>query len=215
MQGNLVPWAFLALKDPQDPQVFMGRKVRSDRRVRQVLALKALKVNQALQVSQGTRGPRAPLVPAATPDCRGSTVRKVRWGHGARTEGQGPLDGPGPSEPRGGPGREDPMDETEVQDVRARKERKALKGPWGLQERPRLSPSKEIEGKKDRRASTAFLDHEEVKVCEALPASQGIRASTDPQASSDPQDPLRPTDHQDLRDHLDNQDHQDSSASQG
>lgn len=67
--------------------------------------------------------------------------------------------------------------------MRARKERKAVKGPQGHQERPSVSPSKEREERKDPLVSTAFLDHEEVKVCKELLVSQGIQASTDPKAS--------------------------------
>lgn len=71
-------------------------------------------------------------------------------------------------------------DKKELQDVRARKERKAVKGPRVLQERPGLSSSKEREEFKDPLAPTAFLDHEEVKVHKELPANPGIQASTDP-----------------------------------
>lgn len=74
------------------------------------------------------------------------------------------------------------MDKTEFQDVRAQRERKAVKGPRDLQERLSLSPSEEEKEKMDPLASVAFLDHEEVKVCEELPARRGIQASTDPQA---------------------------------
>lgn len=74
------------------------------------------------------------------------------------------------------------MDKTEAQDVQAGKERRAVKGSRGLQERLSSSPSKEEEGKKDPQASTAFLDHEEIKVCEELPVSRAIQASTVPQA---------------------------------
>lgn len=74
------------------------------------------------------------------------------------------------------------MDEMGNQVVREQKERKAVKGPWGLKERPSLSPSREKEEKKDPSALTAFLDHEEIEVCEELPASRGIQASMDPRA---------------------------------
>lgn len=64
--------------------------------------------------------------------------------------------------------------------MRARKGRKAVKGPWGLKERPKVSPSEDRQEQKDPPASVASLDHEEIKVSKELPVSRGIRASTDP-----------------------------------
>lgn len=75
------------------------------------------------------------------------------------------------------------MDKMELQDVKVQKERKDVKGSRGLQEIPTLSPSKETKGNKDPQASTAFLDHEELKVYEELLVSQGIQASMEPLAS--------------------------------
>lgn len=72
-----MPVAYLALRDPLDPQVFWGRKVSLGQRVLQVLALKAQKVNQALQVSQGTQGYRAPLAQMETQDYQDPVVLKV------------------------------------------------------------------------------------------------------------------------------------------
>lgn len=77
MQENQDPWVSSALRDPLAPQVLLGRKVKSGKKVLQVLALKALKVNQVLQVYQGTQGPRALLALLETQDCQDLRVRKV------------------------------------------------------------------------------------------------------------------------------------------
>lgn len=102
-QENLVPGAFLALRDPLDHQVknltshhvtscsrdklrnhiftsaqgFLEKKVNLVKEGPQVLAFKVLMVNQAHQVSQGTLVPRAPLAPLGIQDHRGLKARKV------------------------------------------------------------------------------------------------------------------------------------------
>lgn len=77
-----------------------------------------------------------------------------------------------------------------------------------------MSPSKERQENKDPLASTAFLDHEEVKVCKELPVRRGTQASMDLQASWDSQDPPGQLANKDPQDHLDVQDLEDSSGSQ-
>lgn len=67
----------MALKDPLDPLVFQGKKVRLESRVPLVKALKALLVSQDPRASLVTQGLRALLAPAETLGCRGPMVRKA------------------------------------------------------------------------------------------------------------------------------------------
>lgn len=84
------------------------------------------------------------------------------------------------------------MDKKDLQDVRAQKERRAVQGPRGPQEKPSLFSSKDRKESLDLPALMASLDHEEVKVHKELLVSRGIRASMDLLASQVPQDSKGP-----------------------
>lgn len=127
---------------------------------------------------------------------------------------QGPPDCQDSLELLVGRGSEDSAVEMELEDVKVQKERKAVKGPQGLQETPGLFPSKERKETQDPQESTGFLDHEEIKVHKELLVIPGTLASPEPPGSKVYQDPEDRTAYQGLLDYLGAQEHKASLAFQ-
>lgn len=209
MQENLDPVGSLVHRDRSDPQDFGGKRGITGSQVPLVLAFRVLLVKRALLVCLDTRVLRALLDPLEPLDSQDLLVKKVQRVPRARKEVQGVQDRVGTLALLAGRGRGGPMDQTDHKDVRGQKEKKVVKGPWGLQETPTTFPLKGQQDHQDPQASADSQDHEEIKVSMVLLVCLGILAALGLKVSSDSEDPQEPMANQDPQDHLDVQDHKD------